>query len=144
MTTTRRVERQAVCLSCLRKTKKVSALNLRQTPFLVISKFAVAQTDCSKITYAFAGGLVKNHGIGGFRSHPHATPRAMLLKMNFIFCPKIHARILHHSFQFFLCRLCNSGSAWAIRGRARVIESPTVETTVGIGAPLAPRGIASQ
>src|SRR6266481_2623953 len=85
--------------------------------FSVISKFAITQTDGSKIGYAFTGGLMENHGIGGFRRNPHATPRAMLLKMNFIFCPKIHARILYQSFQFFLCRLCNSGSAWAISGR---------------------------
>src|SRR5215472_4361103 len=102
-------------LELLEKNQKGFGIEL--VIFSVISKLAVAQTDGSKIAYAFTGGLMEHHGIDDFRCNPHTTPRAMLLKMNFIFCPEIDPKILHESFQFFLCLLCNSGSALAIRGR---------------------------
>jgi hypothetical protein len=47
-----------------------------------------------------------------------------LLEMDFVPCPQVHSRIPTQRSQFFFCRFCKTGSAWAMAGRGLRSRNP--------------------
>src|ERR1035437_7879422 len=61
--------------------------------------------------------MMQQHGVLGFRWHPHAATGAVLLEVYFVSSPEVDRSIFHQPLEFFLCAFCRSGSAFAIAGR---------------------------
>ena len=102
--------------------KKVTALNLsvsRQK-----TELPVPQAHGAKVSYAAPGRVVQQDRILGFRRHPHLTPGAVLLEVDFVGGPQIYTVVLPQRLEFFLCAFCRSGSACAITGRGLRIRNP--------------------
>ncbi len=90
----------------------------------LVNQLAIAQSNGSEVTDTLACGMVPDNGVDHFRSNPHAAARSKLLEVNFVSRPQIDARILSEDLQFFLCRFCNWGSAWAMAGRGLRSRNP--------------------
>lgn len=68
-----------------------------------VHQLAIAQPHSSKVSNALSRRMVQQHRVGNLGRHPHTAPRAVLLKVDFVESPKIHARLLHEVLEFFLC-----------------------------------------
>jgi hypothetical protein len=56
-------------------------------------ELAVAQADRSIIAHALPSGLMKQHGVLGFRRDPQPTARTVLFKMHLNHGPEINPRV---------------------------------------------------
>lgn len=82
--------------------KEVSkSLGVKTVGLGLVDKLAVPQAHRTKITDAAVGRMVEQNRVPILRRHPHATPRPVLLKADFIHGPKINPRILVEFLQFF-------------------------------------------
>src|ERR1700723_1776595 len=93
--------------------------------FATKHKAAIPQAHGPEISHALAGGGVQQDRAFDFWRDPHATARAMLLKMDLVDRPKIDAVVPHQTLDFFLYAFCTAGSAWANAGRGLRNRKPS-------------------
>src|SRR5580658_1575253 len=94
----------------------------------------VSQGHRAEIANGLARRMMQQHRVFLLRRHPHPATRSVLLKMHFIHSPQINAFVLCPLAEFFYR---HSGLAHRREQSADVVyagESPTAETSVGIGA----------
>lgn len=83
--------RPAAALTLAQKTP--SGHSVKAMIFALKEKLSVPQTDRAEIADTLARGVVKHHRVVYFRRNPHAGAGTVLLEVNFINRPQVHARI---------------------------------------------------
>lgn len=108
------------------------------------NKPPILQADRAEVTHTVARRMVQQYRILDFRGHPHATARAVLLKVNLIECPQVHGGVSGQTLEFFYARASTRGPHWPPPGEACAAESEVAGTSADIGARQAPRRNAAQ
>jgi hypothetical protein len=83
--------------------KLPEGLSIKTSRFPSKEKLTVAQAHSGKVTHALPSGMVEHDGVLGFRRHPHAAARALLLKVYFLQRPQVDTFVAHQILEFFLC-----------------------------------------
>ena len=65
--------------------------------------------DRPKDSHGLARGRMQHDRIALFRWHPHQTSGAMLLKMAFVFKPKVNSWVLGQAMEFFYMPVALAG-----------------------------------
>ena len=104
--------------------KRMKRQRIKPLCFTVENQFAVPQTDGAKITDTFACWVMQQNRTGLFGRYPHQTTRTMLLEMNLIGGPQIHARIDRELLEFFYMPLEAPDPLGQSRGAVSSTESP--------------------
>lgn len=99
------------------------------------AQFAVPKADGAKIADALAGWGMNTDRIANFRGNPHPTAAAMLLEVNLIHRPEIHARVAGESTKFFCVRPAKAGRLGRSEDEACEVGIPTGGTGVGTALP---------
>lgn len=98
-------------------------------------QFAVAQTHGSKVADRLSCRGVQADRIMILGRHPHAAPRAVLLKMHFVERPHIRVMPARQRAKFFYARIATEGPLLPAADAACANESRVDETDAGTGAP---------
>jgi len=87
MTTTRRLQVRLARSNCWRELRETRAIKF--AGLAAKYKASVTESYSAKVADAFPRGGMEQHRVGDLWRNPHATTRAMLLKVHFVGRPQI-------------------------------------------------------
>ena len=99
-------------------------------------QLAVFEAHCAEKADALARRGVETNWIVHFGRNPHATTRAVLLKMDFIHRPQIDVSPSRQCVKFFYARPAKAGRIWPLADAACASESQAGGKVADIGALL--------
>src|SRR5213594_1908037 len=103
------------------------------------NQFASLQAYRAKKANALSGRRMEANRIADLRRNPHATTRAVLLKVNFVHRPEIDFITSREQAEFFYAWLVTAGRLGQPGGAACAIENPIAGRAADIDAPSNPR-----